>query len=482
MRKTHLKLENVVLFNSFIFLVFIAGFFLGWPWFRRCKNRRWMYLIAASFVFYGWWNCWFLLLIIGSGLIDFFAGLAIHRWPLRKKIFLIASILANLGSLAIFKYLDFFLANINTAMTFFGSERVLPSAHLILPIGISFYTFQSMSYTIDVYRQNLQPTRNIFHFFAYLSMFPQLVAGPIVRASDLLPQLENAQPTTEEQRWSGMTLIVYGFFKKVVVADTLAPVVSTAFGTQNPLQSCPYWWVIMVLFAFQIYCDFSGYSDIARGLAKWMGYEFPLNFNHPYIAGSFREFWSRWHISLSTWFRDYLYYPLGGSRKGFFAAHGNMWITMLVSGLWHGASWTFVIWGALHAFYLSIERVTQWPAKLAKRTGGKFLCVIIVFTLVVIAWVFFRAESFSQAGIIITRLFSFHLWDTSPIRYLIGKKALLLAGLMIVRHAYIYLRPENIQLIPPATLPLLRPLIVSLLLVACLLFRGPGSAFIYFQF
>ena len=213
-----------------------------------------------------------------------------------------------------------------------------------------------MSYTIDVYREEIRPTRNIFQFFAFLSFFPHLVAGPIVRASFLMPQLENWRAPSVESRWTGLRLIIGGYFKKNFVADTLAGVVNEAFSSNVTAHSGLYWWTVMTAFALQIYCDFSGYSDIARGVARWIGYEFPINFDHPYTARRLSEFWRRWHISLSAWFRDYVYFPLGGSRKGEWLMYRNIWITMLLSGVWHGASWNFAIWGALHAAFLSIEK------------------------------------------------------------------------------------------------------------------------------
>ena len=368
-----------MLFNSVIFLLFAALFFLGWQIANKQNNIRWFYLTAASLFFYGWWDWRFIFLIVASGLIDFWAGLAMQNRPHRKTLYLVASLAGNLGSLAAFKYSSFFAENIDLiAITLgqdWGVQERLPSALLILPVGISFYTFQSMSYTIDIYRGQLKPTKNILHFFAYLSMFPQLVAGPIVRARDILEQLKTKHIVTEQDRWDGTRLILGGYFKKVVIADNLGIVVERAFSSPDPSQSSVHWWAIAIAtaFAFQIYCDFSGYSDIARGLARWMGYRFKLNFNHPYIAVSIRDFWTRWHISLSTWFRDYVYIPLGGSRNGTFRSHLNMWITMIVSGVWHGAAWTFVIWGVLHALYLSLERLNRWPEQVAQLPLGIWL-------------------------------------------------------------------------------------------------------------
>ncbi len=263
-----------MLFNSLIFLIFGTLFFVVWPLARRRANIRWAYLTIASFVFYGWWDWRFLFLILASGLLDFASGLGMQAMPHRRKIFLGLSIFGNIGSLMVFKYSGFFAENISALLALFGMTVELkshfPSFILILPVGISFYTFQSMSYTIDIYKGQLAPTRNPLHFFAYLSMFPQLVAGPIIRAADLLPQLREVKRVTEEQRWEGMRLILHGFFKKVIIADHLAYYVTEAFSDTVPPEATAFWWLVMTAFAFQIYCDFSGYSDIARGLrAGW---------------------------------------------------------------------------------------------------------------------------------------------------------------------------------------------------------------------
>ena len=390
-----------MLFNSLIFIVFAIVFFLIWPLANKNSNLRWIYLTVASFIFYGWWDWRFLFLLIASGLLDFIAALYIQKYHRWKFLFLLVSISGNIGSLLIFKYSGFVAGNIDKIISLLGFNFSLtpqiPHFFLLLPVGISFYTFQSMSYTIDIYYGKINATKNPFHFFAYLSLFPQLVAGPIVRAADLLPQLEQPGKPDANMRWEGLKLIVHGYFKKVVIADNLADFVAGAFGSASTDPSALYWWLIISMFAFQIYCDFSGYSDIARGLANWMGYNFQLNFNHPYAATSIRDFWSRWHISLSTWFRDYLYLPLGGSKKGKLRAHFNMWVTMVVSGFWHGAAWNFVIWGALNALYLSIERLTGWPEYLKKFRFGKYIATALVIVQVWIAWVFFRAESLEKA-------------------------------------------------------------------------------------
>lgn len=441
--------------------------------------------MAASFFFYGWWDWRFLFLILASGFIDYFGALGIHKHPSRKKLFLILSVLGNVGSLAIFKYSGFIAENIDQLMGIFGLESKLvdhiPEFMLLLPVGISFYTFQSMSYTIDVYRGVMKPTRNVLHFFSYLSLFPQLVAGPIVRARDLMPQLKVLRPTTDLERWNGFKLIVIGFFKKVVLADNIAPMVNSGFANIHLTDNGPFWWLMIIGFAFQIYFDFSGYSDIARGLAKWMGLHFRLNFNHPYHSGSLREFWTRWHISLSTWFRDFVYIPLGGSRKGRWNAHLFMWITMVVSGLWHGAAWTFIIWGALHALYLSIERLTQWPRRLQKIPGGTFASILITNVLVLLGWVFFRADSAGDGLTILSHMFGTgsegtFVWNDEIRNGLIW----LLVSLLIELITYFRFKPH--LFLPGRVQGFTDVIYVTLMLLACIYLRGEGNVFIYFQF
>jgi len=339
-----------------------------------------------------------------------------------------------------------------------------------------------MSYVIDVYKDKLEPTRNITLFFAYLSLFPHILAGPIIRGADLLPQLQNKPKMTWSMLWSGSLLIVQGFVKKMLIADTLAPVVSQAFSSATPESSAIYWWFIMAMFTFQIYGDFSGYTDIARGLANWMGYTYPLNFNHPYCATSFRDYWLRWHISLSTWFRDYVYIPLGGNKVGKFRSHINMWITMLASGLWHGASWTFVIWGAVHASYLSIERETRWNQKTQKSLGIDLLNICCVFILVLIAWVFFRAQSVSQATNIISIMFT-HWQNTEPARnlFLTQYKAFIVLLFAFACEITYKLRMRQWVWVD-RTSTIWEPLAVAFAVLLVILFRGPGNEFIYFQF
>ena len=466
-----------MVFNSIPFLLFIILFLLLWPIFNKKNQTRWLFLTFASLLFYGWWDWRFLFLIIGSGLIDYLAGLFIPKVKY-KKLLLIISLVVNLGALSIFKYSVFFAESFEGLIQLVFNSRInlvdsIPEFALILPVGISFYTFQSMSYTIDIYRGRLKPVSNIFHFFSFLTMFPQLVAGPIVRAKDILIQLSQKRVASDIQKWNGIKLFVFGLFQKTVLADNIGEMVNKAYSLNDVSEYGVYWWVILVGFAFQIYCDFSGYSMMARGIAKVMGYHFKMNFNHPYLSSSFKMFWSSWHISLSTWFRDYVYIPLGGSRRGVFIGLGLMMFTMLLSGLWHGAGLSFIIWGGLHGFYLALERLF----KLNKRY--KLIYSFFVFIGVVFAWNFFRADSLSQALAISEQLFStngewvFYDKFFNSIFFLV--LAILIEGIILLFKIYPELnfrfKAMNFDII-----------MVAFALTSSLFLRGIESEFIYFQF
>lgn len=472
-----------MLFNSLVFIFFALCFYSVWFCLQQQKHRL-VLLVLASFVFYSYWDWRYLFLLVGSGLVDFFAALAMSAWPYRRRLFLLASLLVNIGFLASFKYSGFLLDNSTSLLKILGIDLdVVPlNAAYVIPIGISFYTFQSMSYTIDVYRGKLQPTSSIIHFFAYLSMFPQLVAGPIERASSLLPQLEEKRTPTSKQCWEGWCLVVQGYFKKCVIADSLAPMVNQAFAHHDAFDSGLYWWLIIAMFAFQIYGDFSGYSDIARGLGRLMGINLRLNFDHPYLSRSFTEFWQRWHISLSSWFRDYVYIPLGGNRKGNLRMYVNIWITMLLSGLWHGPAWTFLIWGAWHAALMTIEKITDWPRRLGPMGSlGSLISVLLVFALTLMSWVFFRATSFSQAWDILGHMISPEALVRSPL--ITGKELLLRTSLilMIAVGRTVYWAGRD-RIFVRLRSPAFEPAFYGLVLIATIYLRGPGSEFIYFQF
>lgn len=390
-----------MIFNSVVFLIFFAVFYISYLLLKNHKYRMFLCLVASYF-FYGWWDWRFLSLILFSTFVDFYIGGKLHQEAdvKKRKTFLIISLFSNLGLLFFFKYFNFFIDSFIEVANTMGMSPSVTSLNIILPVGISFYTFQTLSYTIDIYRKKLEPASDFFLFATYVSFFPQLVAGPIIRAIDLLPQFKFDHKITTKMITAGLFIVLVGYFKKVVVADTLAALVDHGF--ENPYAYTSLNLIIIVVFyAFQIYCDFSGYSDIATGIGKMLGFEFPKNFNLPYIAKNFSDFWQRWHISLSSWLRDYLYIPLGGNRHGNLMTQRNLMLTMLLGGLWHGANWTFVIWGFLHGSYLILQRLFEpLSQRLMKLIPGfiySFFSIIITFLLVNIAWIFFRSQSVSDA-------------------------------------------------------------------------------------
>ena len=470
-----------MIFNSVAFILFAAAFFMILPLIYSRRTVKYLFIVLASFGFYAFWDFRFIFLFVVIGLVDYSIGLAIQRYPKMGKGWLVISISNTLIWLILFKYSNFFASNIDAILRLVHlNARVqyrLPEFMLIGPVGLSFYTFMSMSYVVETYRGQIKATRNPLQYLAYLSFFPHLMCGPIIRPKDLLSKLGEKIISTEGQRWEAIVLISHGFFKKVVLADNFAPIVNQAFANPQLNPSGIYWWLIMVFFAAQIYCDFSGYSDIARGLFKAMGYDIPLNFDHPYISSSLREFWQRWHISLSTWFRDYVYIPMGGSKLSSFKTYRNLWITFLLSGIWHGAAWHFVIWGGLHALYLSIERLTRWPLMLEKLSLGKIVGLVLTLVQVIVAWVFFRAVDFSQATSILGRMFTDLSWNGGIARF-----PLVLLLVLILREGFIYVSSQKkLQLAFLHWKPV-QELTIALLLTVAVYWRGPGNVFIYFQF
>lgn len=470
-----------MLFNSLIFVAFAIVYFLVQKMIGKHIRLRLAWLTVMSFFFYGWWDWRFLFLIIFSGLVDYFSALAMEKWEKHRKILLILSIVGNLGSLCIFKYSGFIAHNIDALLGLSGPLSLynhIPEFFLVTPIGISFYTFHSMNYTIDVYHRKFKPTKDIFHFFAFISMFPQLVAGPILRAKEILPQLLVIKKITNEEKWEGFSFVVKGYFKKMVIADNLAPIVVSAFSAPEINHSSMYWWGVSIAFAFQIYCDFAGYTDIARGLAKWMGYDFPKNFDHPYISTSMREFWTRWHISLSSWFRDYLYIPLGGNRKGKVMHHVNMWITMLISGLWHGAMWTFIAWGGIHALFLSIERILGLDKIFDKNRWLKIIGWAVVSIQILVAWMFFRAVSIEQAWQIVKTMFSFK----GDLNLGWGLNGTVFIGIIILHELIVAARIKEKIDWNQKSWAYSEMMAYAAIIAAIIYLRGNGSEFIYFQF
>jgi len=458
-----------MLFHTWIFAVFFVIVYAGYLLLRR--TRYWLHwLLVASYVFYGQWNPWYLLLIGYSTLVDYLCVRQMHHGG-RRGFWLATSLVNNLGVLAFFKYSPFFAENLNSLLAWTGAGYSLQWPAVVLPVGISFFTFQSMSYTIDYYRNDVDYEPSLVRYATFVSFFPQLVAGPIERSSALLPQLRSAPTITRQHLADGFSLFVTGLAKKVIYANFLSAYADPIYA--NPASQSPAALVLATIaFAWQIYFDFSGYTDMARGVAQAMGFDLMLNFYHPYLATSLRDFWSRWHISLSSWFRDYVYIPLGGNRGGPWMTSRNLFLTMVISGFWHGAAWTFLIWGALHgAAYVLMRPLenARWyrervPA-VVKQAG--------IFTFVCLTWVFFRAASVEDAWLILTRIAT-GVW-TDP------RFPLLAAALLVMVVAYQWLF-ENVRLPRPATTWLQGALIIALLLYISFVPGRGDQPFIYFQF
>jgi len=402
-----------MLFNSVTFFLFFLTVLL--LYFLLPHRKQNVLILVASATFYAAWDFRFLGLMYISILTDYVCGRVLGRTPKEstRKLFLSVSILINLGILFFFKYFNFFTASAERLLHAFGLAGWTHSLHIILPVGISFYTFQCMSYSIDVYRREQTPTKNFIDFAAYISFFPQLVAGPIERASALLPQFGTPRKVSSEQVSQGIWLICWGLFKKVVIADNLSTLVDPVFAWNTPLSGGLVL-VSLYAFAFQIYCDFSGYSDMAKGLASVMGFKLMWNFKRPYFAVNPKEFWSRWHISPSTWLRDYVYISFGGNRHGTFKTYRNLLLTMLLGGLWHGAAWTFVFWGAYQGGILIVHRVLHalHPA-IAHKTRPRWLTLLqwmAMFHIICLGWLLFRANSMSQVITFLSAIFLDFTW------------------------------------------------------------------------
>jgi D-alanyl-lipoteichoic acid acyltransferase DltB (MBOAT superfamily) len=424
-----------MLFNSIDFLFFfpvvlIVYYFLS----TRMQN---VWLLAASYVFYGWWDWRFLGLILISTVVDFIVGgrIAASETPKARKRLLIVSLVTNLGILGIFKYYGFFVQSFVVLLEAVGLQAHVTTLQIVLPVGISFYTFQTMSYSFDIYRGRIKPTRNLLNFALFVAYFPQLVAGPIERAHHLLPKLEAVRRINWLDIAVGFELILIGFFKKVAVADTLGPIVDARFA--DPAMSSALDLIITTyLFAFQIYGDFSGYSDIARGTSRLFGVDLMRNFNQPYLSQSITEFWRRWHISLSTWLRDYLYVPLGGNRKGPRRTYINLLTTMLLGGLWHGANWTFVVWGGLHGAYLAAHKYLLGTKRIKQDSRPplslrSLVKVFVTFQLVCLTWIFFRAADLDSAMLIVNHILTWNAGSPQMEALEVGQRIMLLIGALI---------------------------------------------------
>jgi len=478
-----------MLFNSIDFAIFLPIVFILY-WFATNKNLKLQnfLIVAASYLFYGWWDWRFLSLILFSTIVDYSVGLGLLKQEnqTKRKVLLWTSILVNLGFLGFFKYYNFFLDNFITAFSLFGTEIKANSLNIILPVGISFYTFQTLSYSIDVYKRKLEPTKDYIAFSAFVSFFPQLVAGPIERAKNLLPQFYKKRTFDYSKAVDGLRQILWGLFKKIVIADNCAEYANLIFNNSADYSGST---LVMgaLFFTFQIYCDFSGYSDIAIGTSRLFGFDLMRNFNFPYFSRDIAEFWRRWHISLSTWFRDYLYIPLGGSRGGTWMKVRNTFIIFIVSGFWHGANWTFIVWGALNAIYfLPLLLTNKNRNNLETVAQGKFFIsikelsyILLTFGLTVFAWIFFRANNIGHAKSYISEIFSGSLFSLPQV---LPTSTILLVMIFVIIE---WLGREGQYAISNLGINWKRPLRYAMyyaIIIVIFWFGGKEQQFIYFQF
>lgn len=470
-----------MLFNSFEFLIFFPVVTL--VYFLLPHRFRWMHLLAASCVFYCAFIPVYILILFLTIIIDYFAGIAIESSHGKKrKRYLVISIISNIGILAVFKYYNFFIENINELLGSGIKDYHLPMLKIILPIGLSFHTFQAMSYTIEVYRGNFKAERHFGIYALYVMFYPQLVAGPIERPQNVLHQFREKHNFNPVLFQAGLRLMLWGLFKKVVIADRLAIYVDGVFDSPEQLGSLNYI-LATVFFSVQIYCDFSGYSDIAIGSARTMGFDLMTNFNRPYFSTNIREFWSRWHISLSTWFRDYLYIPLGGNRVSKSRLYYNTVIVFMLSGFWHGAKWTFVVWGGLHAIYSVIHMATKsYFEKMKKRFGWyRLAAVFTTFALVSFAWIFFRANNLHSAGHVISGWFS----GGQGFTRVLGPNEIMIMTFIAIMVAFMFFvesrtTPSLTELNTKFNVDLLLSTTVLILIICFGVFNR--NSFIYFQF
>jgi alginate O-acetyltransferase complex protein AlgI len=470
---------GIMLFPTFAFLAFFAVF-LPVYWAIRPHRGRMLWLLVASCVFYMSWNPWLILLILFSASVDYFAGLAIEksqsaRW---RRTLLIGSITLNLSLLGFFKYANFFLDSTYRVLGLFEVSLSRPTLDIILPLGISFYTFETISYIVDVYRGRARAVRDPLDYAIFIMFFPHLVAGPIVRPRDFLPQLRRRKIFDWDRGHLGIRLFLLGFFKKSIVADYLGElVVDPVFADPVAFGSWSIWLGVLG-YAIQIYGDFSGYSDMGIGLAHMLGFKLPMNFNYPYLAANVSDFWRRWHISLSSWLRDYLFIPLGGSKHGTLRTYANLMLVMLLGGLWHGANWTFVVWGLYHGLLLAGHRAMPWPRWLG-RAALRPLCVVATFIAVCVGWVFFRAATLEQAGLMVMRM----AWPTEGAA-LARSSAVLAVGcvaLTLIGHL-LGSRIDVIRAERRVPVPVMASALALLLALGLLLVPEGGRTFIYFQF
>ena len=473
-----------MLFNTLDFAIFFPTvLLLYWTVFRRSLKLQNCFLLIVSYIFYSFWDWRFLSLIFLSSVVDYTVGYYMGRTTAktRRKLLLLISLCFNLGLLVTFKYFNFFVDTFVDTFALFGTQFNFTTWSILLPVGISFYTFQTLSYTLDIYNNKLKPTNDVIGFFAFVSFFPQLVAGPIERASNLLSQFETPRYFNKQKSVDGLRLILGGLFKKMVIADNCALLVNTIFENYDT-QSGSTLFFGAVFFAFQIYGDFSGYSDIAIGTSRLMGFDLMKNFNFPYLAQNLSDFWRRWHISLSTWFRDYVYIPLGGSRVSKPRMVFNIFVVFLVSGLWHGANWTFVFWGFIHGLFvvlviLYFRKEEAFDPQKNLPTLKQTFRIFTTFLIVVLAWVFFRAETITDAFGYLSIIFS---KSTLSMPMIPRSAILLLFGYMVIE--WIQRHREHVLDIGYIKSRPLRYGIYYLVVFGIFYYAGNLQPFIYFQF
>ncbi len=473
-----------MLFNSLTFVVFfaivLALHYAPFNWTIKRTN-----LLIASYIFYAAWSPPFVILLWISTVVDWFVAkrMFAEDRQARRRGWLLISILVNLGMLGYFKYGGFLMENFQALMASIGVDYQAPDWNIVLPVGISFYTFQTMAYSLDVYLKRSKPADSFLNFALFVTFFPQLVAGPIVRPTQLIPQFKIPRVATLPQLKWGLALMTLGLFNKIVIADGfLAPVSDDVFGARGMLHPLDAW-LGTLAFAGQIFCDFAGYSTCAIGVALCLGFSLPDNFRFPYAAVGFSDFWRRWHISLSSWLRDYLYIPLGGNRKGNLRTYANLMITMLLGGLWHGAAWTFVVWGGLHGLYLAAERWLQarWGDRaIWQKWLPRLGLALLTYFLVNLTWVFFRAQDFPTAWRMIQTMLTFHTEGQKVLTYYAIGTTVLITMTMLVVHWF--MRHRTLADVAGKTPGWLFGLLWGLMLFAITITQGGSDAFIYFQF
>lgn len=469
-----------MIFNSYSFIVYAFLFFV--LFFTIPRRFKLGFLLFSSYVFYAWWNVWFLGLILLSTTVDYWVAQQIDRENLqnKRKRWLLVSLVVNLGVLAYFKYFNFFADSFHYLFQKLGFETSSYYLDVVLPVGISFYTFQTLAYTIEVYRGKLKPERSLLKFALYVAYFPQLVAGPIERASQLLPQFYKQLSPSGQQIKEGVWLVTWGFFLKVVIADNLAPVVESTFGHHNPYVASRDIWIAVLAFCLQIYGDFAGYSKIARGVSKFIGIDLQMNFWNPLFAFSPSDFWKRWHVTLSEWLRDYLYISLGGNRLGKYLTLRNLMITMVLGGLWHGASWVFLLWGLYHGTLLVFYKLFIDRFHLEKSGVTRFFLSIIMFFLTLYGWLIFRAENYEQLMEFTKQFLTFNFSGLLKPQGQIYGFWLLIFYFIVIIHDYIAEKRQTEFTLSFQKWYHLMPLF--LLFVLIYLFGAQQNEFIYFQF